>query len=236
MEDIKNNLITYNFQNKKRFGKKGDGGYVIGLLENNYDAYISCGIANEESFTKDFLNYYSYLNKNNSYAFDGTIKDYPWKYTKNIQFFKKNINTYNDDTNTNLNNIIDKYNNIFLNIDIEGSEYPWILSITNDQLKKFKQICIELHDLNGNNLRDDKIKSLKKLSNTHYIIHAHGNNFDRMNNGIPNVLELTYINKDYFDKEPEKNFTPFPIKDLDYRNFFLLRDYKLDKYPFVFQK
>jgi hypothetical protein len=236
MEDIKNYLITYNFQNKKRFGKKGDGGYVIGLLENNYDAYISCGIANEESFTKDFLNYYSYLNKNNSYAFDGTIKNYPWRYTKNIQFFKKNINTYNDDKNTNLNDIIDNYNNIFLNIDIEGSEFPWILSLKDDQLKKFKQICIELHGLNGNKLTNDKIKCLKKLSNTHYIIHAHGNNFDRMNNDIPNVLELTYINKDYFKTEPEKNFTTFPIKGLDYRNFFLRRDFKLDKYPFVFQK
>mgnify|MGYP001329102043 CR=1 FL=1 len=32
---------------------------------------------------------------------------------------------------------ISKYENIFLSIDIEGGEYPWILSLTEDKLKKF---------------------------------------------------------------------------------------------------
>ena len=53
----------YNFSNKKRYGEKYDGGYVIAELNINYDCYISCGIADEESFTRDFLNKHNYLKK-----------------------------------------------------------------------------------------------------------------------------------------------------------------------------
>ena len=31
---------------------------------------------------------------------------------------------------------------------------------------------------------------LKKLSNTHTIIHAHGNNYGPVNNNIPDVIEI----------------------------------------------
>ena len=41
----------------------------------------------------------------------------------------------------------------------------------------------------------DKIKCLKKLNQTDYIMHVHGNNFSEIQNNIPDVLELTYVNK-----------------------------------------
>ena len=50
-------LRVYQFDpNKKmRYGRERDGGYVIADLGIKYDCYLSCGVATEESFTRDFL-------------------------------------------------------------------------------------------------------------------------------------------------------------------------------------
>ena len=48
-----------------------------------YIWFISAGIDNEESFSRDFINKYE-MNENNSFGFDGTIEDYPYEYTKNL--------------------------------------------------------------------------------------------------------------------------------------------------------
>jgi hypothetical protein len=228
-------LKVYNFDKKIRFGENADGGYVLGELDEVYDCYISAGISNEESFSRDFINKYN-MNEYNSFGFDGTISNYPYNYTNKISFIKKNINTFNDDNNSNLSYLINKYNNIFLKMDIEGGEYPWLLSIDESQLAKFKQIVIEFHGITNNSWGcdyDNKIKCLQKLSNTHFIIHAHGNNHGPVVNNIPDVIELTYVNKKYFNTTPELNSTQLPIANLDYPNYYLLNDIDLNFYPFV---
>ena len=81
-------LTAYNYDNKIRLGNNGDGGYVIADLGNKYDCYISCGVSNEESFSRDFIKKYN-MNKDNSFAFDGTIEDYPYEFTRDITFIKR---------------------------------------------------------------------------------------------------------------------------------------------------
>lgn len=221
---------------KIRLGIERDGGYVICDISQPYDCYLSCGVAYEESFTRDFINKYK-LNKSDCYAFDGTINDYPWQYTSNIQFIRKNIGSVNDDNNTNLSFVLDKYQNIFLKIDIEGGEYPWITSLTERDLSKFSQIAIEFHGIHddswGANYQT-KINCLDKLAKTHYLVHAHGNNHAGTTNGIPDVIELTYINKNLFNKPLGLNTTFLPIVGLDYPNRGNI-DIDLDMYPFVLQ-
>ena len=227
-------LQVHHFDKKIRCGINRDGGYVFADLNGNYDCYISAGISNEESFSRDFINKYN-INISDSYGFDGTINDFPYEYTRNIQFIKKNINNFNDDTNTNLSFLTEKYNNIFLKMDIEGSEYPWLLQIDETQLNKFKQIVIEFHGITNDSWGcnyNDKVKCLEKLLKTHYLIHAHGNNFGSVQNNIPDVIELTYVNKNYFETPPELNTQPLPIPDLDYGNC-NRTDYNLNFYPFT---
>ena len=227
-------LQVHHFDKKIRCGINRDGGYVFADLNGNYDCYISAGISNEESFSRDFINKYN-INISDSYGFDGTINDFPYEYTRNIQFIKKNINNFNDDTNTNLSFLTEKYNNIFLKIDIEGGEYPWLLQIDETQLNKFKQIVIEFHGITNDSWGcnyNDKVKCLEKLLKTHYLIHAHGNNFGPVQNNIPDVIELTYVNKNYFETPPELNTQPLPIPDLDYGNS-NKTDYNLNFYPFT---
>jgi len=228
-------LRVYNFDKKVRCGCKGDGGYVFGEVDGGYDCYISAGIANEESFSRDFINKYD-INKENSFGFDGSIQDYPYHFTKNITFLKKNISNRNDDTNSDLSFLTDKYNDIFLKMDIEGGEYPWLSSMNEEKLNKFKQIVIEFHGIANDQWGTkygDKIKCLEKLNNTHYLIHAHGNNFSQIINSIPNVIELTYINKRFFSTLPEFNKQPLPIENLDFRNGGGKPDVNLNFYPFV---
>ena len=251
--DIVDELRLFHHPNKIRYGGNGDGGYVVADLGIKYDCYISAGIAEEESFTKDFLQAHSYIGKENSYAFDGTIDDYPWEYTSEIQFIKKNINNYNDYWNTTLEDLAEQYDNIFLNMDIEGYEFSWLEKLSTEHLKSFKQITIEMHGLNNDHWHDcshrmplsQKFKMINKLNNTHYLIHAHGNNhagwmkvlyekdYDTHNLWIPNVLEFTFLSKDCFDFEPNLNTNPLPIQGLDYPNRHGWVDLPLFTYPFV---
>tara|TARA_R110002126_G_scaffold30583_5_gene99729 strand:- start:3692 stop:4405 length:714 start_codon:yes stop_codon:yes gene_type:complete len=231
-------LEVYSFDKKIRCGTKKDGGYVIAELEGNYDCYISAGIEGEESFSGDFLNKYK-INKNNSYGFDGTIDKYPYQYTKEIQFIKKNIDTVNDAKHTNLSFLLEKYSNIFLKMDIEGGEYPWLLQLQEPDLNKFKQLVIEFHGITGDgwgcNLID-KIKCLEKLAKTHYLVHAHGNNHGSVSDNIPDVIELTYVNKDCFKTIPKFNTTKLPIENIDFPNDGNQNEIDLNCYPFNFSK
>jgi hypothetical protein len=236
--DYLNLLIVYNFDKKFRFGSKNDGGYVVAKIKGGYDCYISAGVSNEESFSRDFINYYN-MNGSVCFAFDSTIDDYPYHYTQNIQFIKKNIGKCNDDHNTNLSFLTNQYDNIFLKMDIEGGEYPWLLQLDERQLNKFKQIVIEFHGITNNGWNcnyNDKIKCLKKLSKTHYIVHAHGNNCGQVINNIPDVIELTYVNKKYFNSIPRLNTSPLPINNLDFPNYIYLSDINLNFPPFTFIK
>jgi len=244
MSKIVDYLKVYDCNNKIRLGEKSDGGYVfIDMPVDSYDCYISAGVSNEESFSRDFINKYN-MNSQNSFAFDGTIHNYPYEYTKKITFYRKNIAPYQSPNHVNLRYFINNFSNIFLKMDIEGWEIPWINSLSKDDLLKFKQIVIEFHGINDNSCNstyddnswnstyDDKLKTFRILSETHYLVHIHGNNYSGIVNGIPDVIEATYIRKDCLNKTPMLNTTSLPIKDLDYPCCKTLPDYNLSHYPF----
>jgi len=238
INEIQKNHLTYlkvyEFSNKIRLGKKYDGGYIIAKNIGNYDCYISAGVSDEESFSRDFINMNN-MKKHNSFAFDGTIKNYPWEYTKNITFIKKNISSQLNDKYANLSNLMNNFKNIFLKMDIEGSEYEWLDSISETQLNNFKQIVIEFHGINDNSWNSDlnkKIQCFKKLSKTHYLIHIHGNNWSECINGIPNVIEATYVRKNIFIFPPKLNKSKLPCH-LDSPNLGTKKDYSLNFSPFV---
>ncbi len=207
-------LKTYETPNTlKRIGPSSDGGYVI-ADGFNYDLFISCGVADDIRFEEDFLD----IHPIKCYAFDGTINVFP-KHRNDMTWVNKNIGYANNANVTNLKEYIENSNNIFLKMDIEGSEFNWLDAMTKGDLCRFNQIVLEVHwpfDVY-------RSKMLEKLNETHYIIHIHGNNYcDRdtpkhMQSGrtydgtvtikhkmlyelkLPEVFEVTYINKRLVD-------------------------------------
>ena len=228
-------LTVYHWDNKVRLGINSDGGYVIADGLDPYDLYISAGVSTEESFTRDFINNYA-MNETNSFAFDGTIDKYPYEYTSNISFIRKSISTINDTRNTNLDNLLLRHKDVFLKMDIEAHEWRWIMY--TPYLKNIKQMVIEFHGVwdanwvgNTNDLPPGFTdECFEKLSETHAIIHVHGNTEGGSVNGLPNVIELTYIRRD--NHVLEKNNQIFPVKGLDFPNGSCNNCFSLKSQPF----
>jgi hypothetical protein len=228
-------LKIYQFNKKQRLGTEQDGGYVIAMLDGNYDFYISAGVSTEESFSHDFIELYN-MNKNNCAAFDGTINKYPTQYTDKIIFYKRNIAPIKSDNTANLSYFTENYNNIFLKMDIESHEYNWILSLNENQLDKFKQIVIEFHGINHDSWNinlTDKITCFEKINETHYPIHIHGNNYGGLTDNVPDTVEVTYVRKNEINYFPELNKDLLPINGLDFPNNPNKYDYDLNFPPFV---
>jgi hypothetical protein len=199
---------------KKRVGKDYDGGYIIAEIPFvKYTTLIAGGILDDISFEEHFMNKYP---NTKIYAFDGTINNLP-KENNKITFIKKNIGFENNENTTNLHDIINVNSRIFIKMDIEGGEIPWIESLSDEQMNKFEQIVMEFHWPFG----DKEIDVFDKLNKNHYLIHFHGNNCCgvRNHNGviIPNVFECTYLHKKYFINIPELNKELIP-SNLDMKN------------------
>ena len=228
-------LKVYEIDKKVRLGIERDGGYVIAELSGGYDCYISGGVGREESFSKAFIEKYG-MHEFNSFGIDSSIEGYPIEYTNSISFIKKNISGMNDAANTNLKYLTTKYKDIFLKMDIEGGEYGWISAMTEEDLRHFRQITIEVRGINNDSWGTPyKVKSacLNHLASTHYLVHAHGNNARGTTNYIPNVFELTYVRKDEFTEAPPLNTKPLPDTSVDFPNNVNRPDHPLGMKPFT---
>jgi hypothetical protein len=165
-------------------------------------------------------------------AFDGSIPRLP-KENADITFVKKYIGDTNTDTCTNLHDIINVSDNLFVKMDIEGGEIPWITSLSEQQMDKFDQIAMEFHEPFG----EKEIAVFDKINRHHYLVHFHPNNCcgvrNHMGVDIPVVFECTYLNKRFFGgRVPEVNTESIP-GPLDMKNVLWLDDIVINYPPFV---
>ena len=218
--------------NKIRLGKDNDGGYIICVIPNiNYDILISGGIKDDISFEEDFCNKYENVK---CVAFDASIDNILTK-NSNITFIKKYIGGTNDNNFTNLHDIIDLNNNIFIKMDIEGYEYDWICSLDDEQINKFSQIVIEIHK--PFNFKEKNV--FDKLNKNHILVHFHPNNAcgirNHKNIKIPNIFECTFINKKYYNEPYKLNDEKIP-SSIDMPNVLNVSEININYPPFVFRK
>jgi hypothetical protein len=181
---------------KKRVGKDNDGGYIICDIPNiQYDLLLSAGICNDISFEEQFLDLYPNVP---CFAFDGTITTFP-STTKPISFIPKNIGPQTTLSETSLLEYISHGQTIFLKMDIEGAEVPWITSLPEEAIDRFAQISMEWH--NPFYLPIEQY-AFARLQKTHVLVHFHGNNCREFENvegvKIPYTFECTYIHKKYY--------------------------------------
>ena len=193
----------------ERIGKENDGGYLINpnaILKSNY--LLSIGIFDDWSFEKIFLKY----NRNAkvlcyddlisfSFIFIRSIKKialdlFRFKFknifknlyliidyvliSNKIKFHKKKI--------YDLLKIIKNFENVFLKIDIEGSEYSVLEDIINIQ-NKLTALIIEFHEVDINRKIIENFISKFELE----LTHIHPNNYGRLDqNNDPTILELSF--------------------------------------------
>jgi hypothetical protein len=91
-------------------------------------------------------------------------------------------------------------------MDIEGSEFSVLADTSEETLKRFSQITMEVHWMN--NLNDEHfyrtaLAAFKRLRKTHVPVLVHPNN-DRPllvmgNQPVPTVFEILYLNKDEYN-------------------------------------
>jgi hypothetical protein len=213
----------YDSLSKKRIGSKYDGGYVISTdVEPNYGLILSGGAGNNISFEEQLSTLYN-------------IKCAIYDHSVNIKTKNTHIHHIKERLNKNCStffDLINKYNNIFLKLDIEGGEYEVLSCLSENQIKNFKQIVIELH----NCYTEQSLDIVKKLFIHHTLIHIHGNNccqlIDFHNIKVPPVIELTLVRNSEIKNEIKKNTQPIPT-ELDFPNLKNRPDIQLNYYPFV---
>jgi len=217
-----------------RLGKDDDGGYIVFDLPCTYDLLLSGGVCDDISFEVAFCSLHPQVP---CAAFDGTVNGLPaGAQHPNITFFKKNIGSENTDSLTNWHEYLDKFQNVFIKMDIEGHEFPWLNSLSLSQLANVAQIVMEFHEP----MNAFHQAQFDKLNQTHYLVHFHGNNCNQTlvrhhNVIVPNVFECTYVNKKFFLKPPELNTEKLPSA-LDRKNSPHVPELQINYPPFVHSK
>jgi hypothetical protein len=231
MSDI-HYLTVYKTEHRKfRFGNVGDGGYIVADV-GSYGCLLSCGISDNMTFELDFAD----RHKIPIYAFDGNIAKPPAKHSL-ITFIRKNIGGTETRATTNMHELIARYDDIFVKMDIESFEYQWIDSLSIQQLNKLKQLVIEFHFpfTKYPRCQPGNMDVFKKLSKTHVLIHFHPNNCcgtcEYQGIIVPNVFECTYLRKDIANISG-LNTDAIPGQ-LDSKNVIRYADIKIDYPPFV---
>lgn len=201
-----------------RLGSNHDGGYLVGYnsifkskflisfgIEANWDfekqfqkknnkvKTICYDVqTNFKFFLKNILTSFVLIKWNLMFFYIKQLLKYPFFFHKN-----KLINKFISQ-NKDLDQIIEDKNNVFIKIDIEGSEYRILESLIKNN-KKINGLVIEFHDVD---LHLEKIISFIKKINLD-LVHIHANNYIydsdnwKKNYICPPYLELT------FEKNPE---------------------------------
>lgn len=216
-------VLSYENIQKIRIGPNQDGGYVIIDNIGDYDCIIGCGIGNDIEFENEFSKKYPHIPV---YCFDGTIEEIPPNTIKNLHLINKNISIKNNLKFSNLHDLFQKYNKIFLKMDIEGAEWQYFYHLPEHYFSKIKQLTLEFHDLINDTHAPSQIKVnvLQKLNKYFYLFHIHANQwshsptqFEKIR--IPPLSELTYVNRSIPELQniiPIPNTSMLPTPNLDF--------------------
>lgn len=182
-----------------RIGGKNDGGYLIPDDLEGIKECFSPGVDVTCTFEMDLLNRGIF-----SHLADYSV-DRPAGFEM-LSFTKRYIGAVNDDMFITLDAWVKEkasQGDLLLQMDIEGGEYIAILGATEETLKKFRIILIEIHSIEswGHPSFFCLVETVfMKLLKHFYVLHNHPNNcFGIVNLGgfeAPRVFELMLLRKD----------------------------------------
>jgi hypothetical protein len=198
-----------------RIGKSNDGGYLVEKNSFNESKFlIGFGINEDWSFEtkfgKPFIGIdnqisFNFLFKKFLYLlFWNIIKFYQLTRLKStIRYFKKLTSymklrknfingwiygPYDSNINYKLGDLLNSVkNNVFLKVDIEGSEYRMLDEILELE-NKLTGIVIEFHDFD---VHHQLVKNFIEKTQMK-LCHVHVNNYCKIYNGFPTLIEFTF--------------------------------------------
>jgi hypothetical protein len=203
---------------KVRIGAEHDGGYICVEDFRGLDTAFSFGIDHNVTWDVDVANRGLKI-----LQFDHTVED-PCPDDDRMVFHKKMISDTSGETSESLGNLIRKHDkghdrpNIFLKIDIENFEWIVFDAIEPQLLSRIAQITGEFHAfecLSYPVWRRRAQRALKKITDHFALVHVHANNFAASSNignvMVPNVMELTFLNRSMYELEHTDEVFPGPL-------------------------
>ncbi|RUR20319.1 hypothetical protein ELY21_02030 [Legionella sp. km535] len=192
-----------------RHGKENDGGYLAAVKAlKQADVLLGYGIHKDNSFE----DYFSLIYNKPSYGFDCGVeyiksKSKLFTLVKECivsdAFLYKPANTNHKVTSfaEQVDNLKIEGKKLFIKMDIEGAEYDAFSGIMKHK-DNVTGIALEIHFNDARSVQN-AITLLKQLEKHFVLIHVHGNNYatstgfstTKSLGTIPNVIELSYINK-----------------------------------------
>jgi hypothetical protein len=187
-----------------RIGGASDGGYLIPNDLLGVSACVSPGVAETMDFEKDIWEKFRIP----SFMYDGSI-EVPKNLGPGQKFFKKYVGPASTDIYISMGEILSKHlirneGDLIGQIDIESSEYFFLNSTSDADLKRFRILVIEFHEIDRwihKKYYYEIIEPLfSRLFKNFDLVHLHPNNngnvFKFKGKVIPKVLELTFHRKD----------------------------------------
>ena len=221
-----NQIRPYECENLIRLGRAHDGGYVLPLVAlSNASVLLSVGYGNDSSFERDFKKFspksrviliddianFTRLFKSLFISFYTRAfmrTGHPRREWGNLlSFIRMEASDHIDFRNLKLagqalnndqttlpilmSDFLDKQ--IILKIDIEGSEYECLQGI--EEYSNVACILIEFHNIPDK--MEEFSKHLDRLTNKFVLVNTHINNYSKIVEGIPEAVELCFLNKEY---------------------------------------
>lgn len=192
-----------------RVGPESDGGYIIPNVLEGIEACFSPGVNNVKQFEDQLAEKYNIKSFMCDYSSD--LKKFSTPLISSHQFFEKKwLDTKGVKNSICINDWIKRNSprgsDLILQMDIEGAEYRNLLNASPDTLKRFRIVVVEIHGLGL--LGDASFRNqvfnptIKKLNETLNCVHLHPNNccgYKLFSEDliVPNVLEVTFLRKDF---------------------------------------
>jgi hypothetical protein len=214
-----------------RLGPNFDGGYVVNKTALNISDILYCyGVGHNYDFENDYSKMFEHKIVR---MFDPTVDIKLIR--NNMHFLMEGLYGFGMNNTSFEKHLIlngDENKNIFLKIDVEGSEYDFFEFLNFDFLKNVTGLVIEFHELYDYKTRCRFKNIIFNLLKNYDITHLHGNNHTALlefDGGFlfPSTPEITFIRKDL------NNFSQYisrsyPIEGLDYPNNIHAKDYVLN--------
>ncbi len=185
-----------------RLGGPGDGGYLVPDDLDGIAACFSPGVGPTSSFELDCANHGMDV-----FLADSSVEE-PVQQHDRFHFSPKHIGSFQDDRTITLDDWVSTMlpegdGDLLLQMDIEGSEYEVLHSVSQAVLDRCRIVVAEFHNLDLLHFRHTfpiLSRAFQKLLRTHVCVHIHPNNYcpivTYQGIGIPKVAEFTFVRRD----------------------------------------